>query len=198
MTSFNINDYKANCLLADARIVCRIAHQAIGQERKYTSEPYYNHPERVSALVKSFEGSLHQQAVALVHDVLEDTQVGRSDLIHILGTAITLDVEYLTNVYEKHRYPDWNRNQRFTAELKRLATIPVAVKSAKVCDILDNITGIVEQNPEFARVYLKEKAFVLEAMKDCDLPQAFKAAIHQLGIEEAKLATLDAGGFWEK
>lgn len=75
--------------LADIDAIAEKAHS--GQFRKFNGEPYIEHPRRVSrALAVYDEGDeiLHQ-AIGLLHDVLEDTDVNSAML---LRGGVTLDV----------------------------------------------------------------------------------------------------------
>ena len=83
------------------------AHQAIGQKRRFTNEPYYNHPFRVAKNVSNFletnfsENFINRDDVicaAYLHDVVEDTHLTIDDLI-VIGVddfAINL-IKDLTN-----------------------------------------------------------------------------------------------------
>ena len=56
--------------------VLQFATQAhAGQKRKYTGDDYIVHPVAVAQIVRDFGGSVDQQAAALLHDVVEDTDV---------------------------------------------------------------------------------------------------------------------------
>ena len=64
--------------LLDVFHFAKTAHD--GQKRKYTGEDYIVHPMAVSKLVKEHGGSKVQQAAALLHDVVEDTQYTLADI----------------------------------------------------------------------------------------------------------------------
>lgn len=76
-------------LLEKAEQIARAAHA--GQYR-YGGEPYINHPLAVAAKVESEDA----KAVALLHDVLEDTTIRASDLynagipVHIVEAVLVL------------------------------------------------------------------------------------------------------------
>jgi (p)ppGpp synthase/HD superfamily hydrolase len=170
-----------------AKIVSRIAHQSCGQIRKYTGEPYYRHPERVSYLVSGWGGSDDAIMAAYLHDVLEDTKVPATDLLEWFPDTVVILVDELTNVYTKDKYPDLNREQRFQKELLRLVTISPEAKLIKCCDILDNISDIALHDSEFAKVYLREKHQVLESMIGCSNPELRHFALKCVKTEMSKL-----------
>ena len=67
---FNIN-WSNICYRAYGFAAC--AHKE--QKRKYTGEPYIIHPVAVANMVSDYEGSDNAISAALMHDVLEDTDV---------------------------------------------------------------------------------------------------------------------------
>jgi len=145
------------------------AHE--GQLRKYTEEPYINHPIAVAKIVEEKGGSFEMIAAALLHDVLEDTHVSIEGLRQFLfeivpssaGKILQLVIE-LTDVYEKKNFPHLNRKQRKQLEAERLGRVSDAAKQIKVADIIDNTKSIQEHDPKFAKVFLDEKEVLLKEM----------------------------------
>lgn len=116
--------------------------------------PYIEHPERVSALVTSNE----EKMAALLHDVLEDTDMTVEELLR-LGVAPTVvtAVEALTK-REGESYEDF---------VRRAATNSIA-RAVKLADLADNSDEkrLVLLDPEeaawFRAKYAKAKAIILE------------------------------------
>jgi len=146
-----------------------------GQKRKYTGEDYITHPIEVARLVKIHtEGDVEMQAAALLHDVIEDTDVTMEDLEFFLydvlpagriSRAYILNlVDALTDKYTKEAYPDMNRAERKAAEADRLAQEHPDAQTIKYCDLVHNTESIVKHDPKFAKLYLKEKWWLLEKM----------------------------------
>lgn len=87
--------------VALAMEIAKKAHA--NQVRKFNLEPYVNHPIRVS---NSVEGD-REKAVALLHDVPEDTSVTHKDLIAAGISEETVDlVKVLTREWHE-RYEDY-------------------------------------------------------------------------------------------
>lgn len=63
-----------------ARVFATAAHGAVGQVRKYTGEPYINHPAEVVQIVRSVQHTPDMIAAAWLHDVVEDTAVTLEDI----------------------------------------------------------------------------------------------------------------------
>lgn len=154
------------------------AHDSIGQKRKYPpQDPYWVHTDRVAALVEQYHGKPSMVAAAHLHDVLEDVEPelikqGRipelRNFQYVYGgfpNDVRLMVSELTHIYTAEAYPGWSRKKRKLAEVARLATATRNSKSIKLADLIDNSSSIVEHDPDFARVYLDEKALMLEVLK---------------------------------
>ena len=141
------------------------ADQAHGdQTRKYTPERYIVHPVRVMELCQKHTASMPVLAAALLHDVLEDTPVGKSDVQRFLQSVLsereaaetTRLVVELTDVYTKAKYPRWNRRKRKRKEAERIEGTSAGSQTVKYADIIDNCKEIVVQDPEFAGLFLQE------------------------------------------
>ena len=62
-----------------------------GQFRKYTGEPYINHPLAVMEIVRGVPGHTEEMLVAAVlHDVVEDTDVSLMEITEKFGNVVTL------------------------------------------------------------------------------------------------------------
>jgi (p)ppGpp synthase/HD superfamily hydrolase len=135
-----------------------------GQQRKYTPERYIVHPVRVMEMCRNYGQNLPVLAAALLHDVLEDTEVNTDELQEFLITVmpqkeagITLKlVQELTDVYVKTDYPEWNRKKRKLMETERIAGTSSLAQTVKYADIIDNCSEIVEHDPQFGARFLSE------------------------------------------
>lgn len=146
--------------MEDARDFGRMAH--FGQVRKYTGEPYHVHPEAVADTVSNYIQDEDVLIAALGHDIKEDTKVTVSEISSRFGARVLSIILELTDVYTRENFPTMKRFMRKQYEAERLAEISFEAKTIKLADLQNNIYSIVEHDPEFAIVYLKEKA---EAMK---------------------------------
>ncbi|MES2430848.1 MAG: HD domain-containing protein [Bacteroidota bacterium] len=134
------------------------------QKRKYTPERYIVHPVRVMETCKRFTNDVTILAAAILHDVLEDTPVQPDQLKDFLLTIMdnpqaerTLHlVVDLTDVYVKKDFPTLNRRSRKSKELIRLEKTSPDSQTIKYADIIDNTKEIVQNDPDFARVFLYE------------------------------------------
>ena len=165
-------------LIETSQKLAHDAHDSIGQKRKYTGEPYWQHTDAVAALVASVEGTPEMIAAAHLHDYLEDVLpqllseerylevIQFQDRYNVLPIAIRNMVKELTDEYVKELYPNLNRAQRKEKERARLATISDDGKSIKLADLINNTSDIVANDPEFAKTYLKEKLALLPYLSE--------------------------------
>lgn len=134
------------------------------QERKYTGESYFVHVYNVAKRVAKIDNRPELVAAAFLHDSVEDTDITVDEIGQIFGAEVAGLVYDLTDHFTKENYPNMNRAKRKSLEAVRLGSISDDAKLIKLCDLADNTSSIVEHDPGFAKIYLKEKADILEAM----------------------------------
>jgi len=153
--------------LDKAILFSKVAHEAVGQKRKYTGEPYFNHPLRVMKLVASvLPDDEDAQIVALLHDVVEDTDVTLAFIRDEFGQRVERGVFALTDTPTVEGGP--NRKERKKMDRERIAKAEGWIQTIKVADMIDNTSSIVENDPNFAKVYLEEKRLLMKVLKDAD------------------------------
>jgi (p)ppGpp synthase/HD superfamily hydrolase len=143
-----------------------------GQMRKYASEPYINHPKRVMGICMKVTNDECVLAAALLHDVLEDTEVTEDQMIKSLKTSMShleagMTLQYvrqLTDVFIKNDYPYWNRRKRKSMELQRLTSISANAQTIKYADIIDNSKDVAKNDKGFASVLLREYDQILREL----------------------------------
>lgn len=152
------------------------AHGSIGQKRKYTDEPYIVHPLHVAKLLielAEYVPSDEQIAAAILHDTIEDTPV-TSEVIHrVFGNTVGELVDWLTDVSKPS---DGNRKKRKQIDLEHTAKAPKDAKDIKLCDVISNAPSIVDHDPDFAQVWLREKHNLLQVLTDTD-PTIYAKAV---------------------
>ena len=156
-----------------ARIYATSAHAAVGQKRKYTNEPYINHPAAVVQIVSTVPHTDEMIAAAWLHDVVEDTQVTIEDIAAEFGPVVASLVGDLTDVSPPE---DGNRAARKAIDREHSAKASPQAKTIKLADLIDNTRSIVQHDPEFAKVYLAEKALLLPFLNEGD------AQLHELAM----------------
>lgn len=132
-----------------------------GQKRKYTGEDYIVHPMAVSRMVSLYGGSLIQQAGALLHDVVEDTQYTLADINANFGHEVATMVKWLTDTSKPS---DGNRAVRKEIDRKRLAEAPAEAQFVKLADLIDNSKTIFVFDKGFAPLFKKEMGLLVDSM----------------------------------
>lgn len=170
------------------------AHE--GQVRNYSHLPYHTHLIEVALTahhhlqpILGIDTLCNVVSAAVLHDVLEDTEVTRAGLFIAFGLDVTTLVVELTDVYTTTAFPNLNRAARKRREAQRLANISSLAKSIKCADLISNTTSIANQDPEFAKMYLAEKQDVLLAIYDGAYPELHALARDTLKASKSLLHT---------
>jgi (p)ppGpp synthase/HD superfamily hydrolase len=154
------------------------------QRRKWTNEPYAVHPLRVMRMVDLWLLNDHFTAqredvlvAALLHDVLEDTDTTGQQIQQHFGPRVLAYVEGLTDRAKGVRA------ERARANAERIARQPPWVQAIKCADIADNVPSVRRHDPDFARVYVREKLDALPLFVDAPsvaIGTAFRACVGPL------------------
>jgi len=152
-------------IIEKAEMLATIAHQAINQRRRYTQEPYINHPIAVMNIVKTVPHTDEMLAAALCHDVVEDTSVTLETIAKYLGPVVTQLVSELTNVSV---FTDGNRETRKALDRAHTAKCSAEAATVKLADIIHNSESILKYDPKFAKIYMHEKRLLLEVLTHGD------------------------------
>lgn len=140
------------------------------QRRKYTNDPYIVHPIQVAARVRnvllidgihSFDVDL-ATAAAYMHDVLEDTAVTEAEMRAEFGDDVTNLVLEVTDVSKPE---DGNRAKRKQIDRDHIAKASELGATIKLADMIDNTSTITAYDPDFAKVYMREKAMLLPVVQ---------------------------------
>src|SRR3954471_22762284 len=139
-------------LVNKARTFATLAHAGVA--RKWTGEPYINHPARVAARLAALGFGPKIVAAGYLHDVVEDTAHEAAELASEFGYEVTGLVLEVT----KPKIPKATstRAQRKAAFREHLAKSSYLGASIKLSDMLDNSSNVAVLNPEFAIIYLPE------------------------------------------
>ena len=127
----------------------------------------------MSEIVARHNGSKEMIAAALLHDVVEDTDVTIDEIRNEFGNAVALLVDDLTDVSKKE---DGNREVRKAMDREHTAKASAAAMVVKAADMISNGKDIKINDPAFAKVYLKEMKALLDVMFKIKGMDIFKEA----------------------
>jgi (p)ppGpp synthase/HD superfamily hydrolase len=129
------------------------------QKRKYDGAPYIVHLEGVAGiLIENGHTEADLIAAALLHDTVEDTDATIQKITELFGENVAELVYWLTDAEQG------NRKSRVLQAAWRLSRAPWEAKLIKLADIIDNGSAIMEHDPGFGPIFLREKCQILEKM----------------------------------
>lgn len=151
-------------LLCEAIDFAIEAHK--GKVRRFSNTAYIQHPLAVMGILTEFYDSEEVLAAAVLHDTVEDCEDITLEVIHErFAETVAGIVFYVTEISQKS---DGNRAVRKAIDLRHYAAGPPESQDLKCADIIHNVPSIVQFDPEFAWVYLKEKEQLLNALEKCN------------------------------
>lgn len=167
-------------IINKATIFAQEKHQ--GQLRK-DGTPYILHPLRVSEIVRSFKKSHKINeliAAAILHDTLEDTDTGISELRENFGELITLLVVELTS--DKFKSNNVGKANYLAEKMGSSKKISNWALTIKLADRLDNVSDLKEMpDKEFVERYKKETEDILLYLeKNRELSKTHKEIIKSI------------------
>jgi (p)ppGpp synthase/HD superfamily hydrolase len=150
-------------LSEEALVFATEAHK--DQVRKYTFEPYIVHPMEVADIIRTIPHDEAMLAAAYLHDVVEDCDVPLFTIFQRFGADVGEHVYFLTDISSKS---DGNRAFRKQMDRDHIERAPGRTQSIKVADLISNTKSITAHDPDFARVYMKEKTLTLNILTKAD------------------------------
>lgn len=146
-------------LLRRADALAARAHD--GQFRADGLTPLVEHPRGVRRVLEEFGVTdAVLLAAALVHDVLEDTEVTRGDLAQALGLEVTAVVEEVTVI----RRAGESRRARVQRHLSDMRTASLRGQVLRLADALHNTRDSDGLKPSFRALWLSEKRLFAVAL----------------------------------
>lgn len=171
-------DFLADSMIENALAMASIYHR--DQKRKYTNEPYIEHPKLVSKIIVDYMISCDDiplfafdpmeyaviRSAALLHDTIEDTNATYEELQKVFGKTVCDLVYWLT---DDSTPADGNRKFRKEKYLEKLLQSPYEAKCLKIADVLANIRNLAKVVPDkdldFAMKYVSEKEQMINAFE---------------------------------
>ena len=137
------------------------------QRRKGKDDvPYVNHCTAVARLVSTVTEDEAILAAALLHDVVEDSDVTLEDISKIFGDTVASIVAFVTDDPSLSTLP---LAERKAAQADKMRGASRAAKLVKIADQTSNLTDIVDMPPgwstEKMRAYLLGAQTVVDACR---------------------------------
>lgn len=150
----------------------------VNQKRK-SGEPYITHPLEVATIVT--EWGLDEQTIAgaILHDVVEDTEVTKADLEQIFGPSIAELVDGVTKLEQLNFESAKIAHAEYFRKVVLAMAKDVRVILIKLADRLHNMLTLKAMRPD------KRKRIALETM-EIYAPIANKIGLHKVHIQLAE------------
>lgn len=142
--------------------MAREAHK--NQERKFTGIPYIRHLEETSQiLIENTDGNVSEDlyVAALLHDIVEDTEVKLEEIERIFGRNVRSLVNELTINEEQKN--ELGKKKYLTAHINSMTDEALTIK---LCDRLSNVAGLDDKKvpKDFIVWYVKETIYLLDSL----------------------------------
>ena len=152
--------YPETQAISAARGFAQAAH--FKQIRKYTLDtPYFNHLKEVAHILHGFDCDEQTICAGYLHDVIEDTEVTADYLRRYFDKRV---VDMVLEVSDVTTLKDGNRAKRKEIERAHIARCSPQGANVKMADICSNSQDIVQNDRNFARVYLPEMKLTLDLL----------------------------------
>lgn len=179
VTSQYLDDEQID-LLKQAYIVARNAHE--GQFRS-SGEPYITHPLAVSHLLADMRMDYETVAAALLHDVIEDTDVSHDMLAEQFGTNIADLVEGVSKL-DKLKFRDKKEAQAENFRKMMMAMVQdIRVILIKLTDRTHNMRTLGALRPDKRRRIARETLEIYTPIANRLGIHAIKNELEELGFE---------------
>ncbi len=186
---YNKNASEDEALIRKAYELCKEKH---GNQLRHSGEPYFVHPYEVACILADMELDAEAIVAGLLHDVIEDTEVGYDEIKEEFGEQVALLVEGVTKldkikVISKEEAHIENLRKMFFAMAEDIRVVLI-----KLADRLHNMRTLKHMKPEKQLEKAKETL-------DVYAPLAYRLGISKIKIEleDLSLKYLDSVAYYE-
>lgn len=133
-----------------------------GQVRKHGA-PYHTHPLAVMAILRDELGVRDEDALvaALLHDVVEDTDVTAAEIERRFGKTVA---EYVLGVTKPQRPPGMSKEQFGRGYYPGLRDKPEPVRQIKIADRIHNLRELPSADRAFQERYVGDTEELMQAL----------------------------------
>ena len=165
-------------LVETARKLAEERHAGQGRPN-ISREPKIIHVAEVAALVENHGGSAEEIAAAWLHDIIEDTQTTREEVVDVFGAEIAEIVDGMT---DPDGYAALPLIERKKLQADRLVSKRKSVKLIKICDQYSNILSVLN-DPPLDWTPEKSMIYIEGAKKLADICRPVSEEMYRIFIE---------------
>ncbi len=118
-----------------------------GQARK-SGDPYFIHPTHVAMIIAGMRLDTASICAALLHDVVEDTEVSREEVDRLFGKEVGFLVEGVTKLGKLNFFCKEDRQAESFRKMLLAMASDIRVILVKLADRLDNMRTLEHMSPE--------------------------------------------------
>ncbi len=124
------------------------AMKAHGNQKRASGDPYFSHPLEVAAILTGLKLDDATIVAALLHDVIEDTEVTKAEIDTLFGPEIGQLVEGLTKIKKLDLVSKKAEQAENFRKLLVAISTDIRVLLVKLADRLHNMRTLEHNNPE--------------------------------------------------
>ena len=135
--------------------------------RKFNSEPAFSHPIRVLESIKQYEpDDIALQLVAVLHDIVEDTDKTEEDIKELFGDEVSDLVMELTS--DKDECYRVGKAKYLSDKMNKMSDRALLTK---LCDRLDNVSDFNIAEEAWRNMYRDQTEAILTSLRPLDETQ---------------------------
>jgi RelA/SpoT family (p)ppGpp synthetase len=132
------------------------AMKAHGNQKRASGDPYFSHPLEVAAILTDYELDDATIATALLHDVIEDTEATKAEIIAKFGEDIGALVDGLTKIDKLNLVSKRSEQAENFRKLLIAISSDIRVLLVKLADRLHNMRTLEHMKPHKRRRIAQE------------------------------------------
>jgi RelA/SpoT family (p)ppGpp synthetase len=159
------------------------AMRAHGQQTRSSGDPYFTHPLSVAAILTELRLDPATIATALLHDVVEDTDVTIADIRESFGEEVARLVDGVTKISRRELSPDTDGKAESFAKFILATAKDARVLLVKLADRLHNMRTLGYVRPEKAQRVSRETMEIYVPLAGRIGVQRIKEELEDLSFE---------------
>jgi guanosine-3',5'-bis(diphosphate) 3'-pyrophosphohydrolase len=132
------------------------AMRAHGNQKRASGDPYFSHPLEVAAILTEYELDDATIATALLHDVIEDTEATKAEIVDTFGEDIGALVDGLTKIDKLNLVSKRSEQAENFRKLLIAISSDIRVLLVKLADRLHNMRTLEHMKPHKRRRIAQE------------------------------------------